>query len=195
MICSQEYVDRLREHRKKIPSLKRLISMEEEMKEADVSFSDALKTGREALLAGSQSFDKVELSGDDLAVILFTSGTTGSSKAVMLTHGNIVANVMATSQHVSIGGGVLLSVLPLHHTYECMGGFLLALYQGCTVCHAENLRRIPENLQETKATVMLVYPFFLNACTGVLKAESRRRERVRFGWPKGLLRFPSDFSD
>ena len=74
----------------------------------------------------------------------------------MLTQGNIVANIMATSQHVSIEGGVLLSVLPLHHTYENMGGFLLARYQGCTVCHAENLRRIPENLQETRATVMLV---------------------------------------
>ena len=74
-----------------LPSLERLISMEEETNKADLSFPEALKTGRQALSAGSQSFQEVELSGEDLAIILFTSGTTGSSKAVMLTHGNIAA--------------------------------------------------------------------------------------------------------
>jgi long-chain acyl-CoA synthetase len=186
LICSKEYVDRLKGSRKTIPSLEQLISMEEEKKGADVSFSDALKTGREALTAGSQSFQEVELSGDDLAVILFTSGTTGSSKAVMLTQGNIVANIMATSQHVSIEGGVLLSVLPLHHTYESMGGFLLALYQGCTVCHAENLRRIPENLQETRATVMLGVPLLFESFYRRIESGIRQQGASKFRVAQGI---------
>ena len=186
LICSKEYVERLQEYRTTLTSLERLISMEEEKTEADVSFSDTLKTGREALSAGSQSFQEVELSGDDLAVILFTSGTTGSSKAVMLTHGNIAANVMATSQHVSIGGGVLLSVLPLHHTYECMGGFLLALYQGCTVCHAESLRRIPENLQETGATVMLGVPLLFESLYRRIESGIKEKGEGKFRLAKGI---------
>jgi len=186
LICSQEYVDRLKESRKSIPSLEQLISMEEEKKGADIAFSDALKKGREALSAGSQSFQEVKLSGDDLAVILFTSGTTGSSKAVMLTQGNIVANIMATSQHVSIEGGVLLSVLPLHHTYESMGGFLLALYQGCTVCHAENLRRIPENLQETQATVMLGVPLLFESFYRRIESGIKQKGESKFRVAQGI---------
>jgi long-chain acyl-CoA synthetase len=186
LICSKEYVDRLKESRKAMSSLEQLISMEEEKKGADIAFPDALKKGREALSGGSQSFQEVELSGDDLAVILFTSGTTGSSKAVMLTQGNIVANIMATSQHVSIEGGVLLSVLPLHHTYESMGGFLLALYQGCTVCHAENLRRIPENLQETRATVMLGVPLLFESFYRRIESGIKQKGEGKFRVAKGI---------
>lgn len=186
LICSREYVQRLEDSRKSVPSLERLISMENEQKGADLSFLDALKTGREALMTGSQSVQEVELENDDLAVILFTSGTTGSSKAVMLTQGNIVANIMATSQYVSIEGGVLLSVLPLHHTYESMGGFLLALYQGCTICHAESLRRIPENLQETKASVMLGVPLLFESLYRRIESGIKEKGERKFRLAKGI---------
>ena len=56
-----------------------------------------------------------------------------------------------------------LSVLPMHHSYECTDGFLLALYLGATTSYAENLRRIPENLAETRSTAMLGVPLLWHA--------------------------------
>ena len=158
LVCSEEHIDQIRDHRSEIPSLERVISMEDESKGADLSFPGVLQIGSEALARGGNSLQEITLSQEDLAAIIFTSGTTGGSKGVMLTHGNLVSNIIATSQHVSIQDGVVLSILPLHHTYECMAGFLLALYQGCTICHAESLRRIPENLRETGTTVVIGVP-------------------------------------
>ncbi len=186
LICSQKYVDQLKGSRSGIPSLELLISMEEEKEGADLSFPEALRKGQEADSGGSPSLQDRELSADDQAVIIFTSGTTGNSKGVMLTHGNIASNVMATSQYVSIQDGVLLSVLPLHHTYEAMGGFLLALYQGCTVCHAENLRRIPENLRETGATVMLGVPILFETFYRRIESGIKQKGQSKFRLALGI---------
>ena len=186
LVCSGPYLDQFKGLRKSTPSLEQLISMEEEKEAADLSFPEAIQKGHEALLGGTSSLPDAGLSEEDLAVIIFTSGTTGSSKGVMLTHGNIVANVMATAQYVSIQDGVLLSVLPLHHTYETMGGFLLALYQGCTVCHAESLRRIPENLQETGATVMLGVPLLFETFYRRIESGIREKGGSRFRLAKKI---------
>ena len=93
---------------------------------------------------------------------------------------------MATSQYVSIQDGVLLSVLPLHHTYESMGGFLLALYQGCTVCHAESLRRIPENLKETGATVMLGVPLLFDTFYRRIESGIKEKGQSKFRLALGI---------
>ncbi len=160
LVCSGDHATSLKPHRSAVPSLEKVVSMEGEAGDADCSFQEALDAGKAALEAGNRSFQEAEVNPDDVAAIIFTSGTTGSSKGVMLTHKNIAANIVGTSEMVSIADehDALLSVLPLHHTYECTGGFLMALYQGSTVCHAENLRRIAENMVETRATIMLGVP-------------------------------------
>ncbi|MCZ6879267.1 MAG: AMP-binding protein [Acidobacteria bacterium] len=186
LVCSRQYVDQIKGCRSGIPSLEQLISMEEENEGADLSYPEALRKGQEALLGGSPSFQEIGLSAKDPAVIIFTSGTTGNSKGVMLTHGNIVSNVMATSQYISIQDGVLLSVLPLHHTYESMGGFLLALYQGCSVCHAESLRRIPENLKETGATVMLGVPLLFETFYRRIESGIKQKGQSKFRLALGI---------
>ena len=160
LVCGGEHAADLKGIFEEVPSLTRVISMDLEAGPCHASLPEALEAGYESMGKGSRAFQEAVVDPDDLASIIFTSGTTGSSKGVMLTHRNICANIVATSQYVSIAdeSDVLLSVLPLHHTYECTGGFLMALYQGSTVCHAENLRRIPENMAETKATIMLGVP-------------------------------------
>ena len=85
LVCSKQYVDQLKECRSDIPSLEQLISMEEEQEGADLSFPEALRKGQEVFLDGSPSFPETGLSAKDPAVIIFTSGTTGSSKGVLLT--------------------------------------------------------------------------------------------------------------
>lgn len=186
LICSGEYLDPVREHRSQVPCLEKIISMEEERAEADLSFSELVHSGVEHLAEGQFCLQDSIVSAEDLAAIIFTSGTTGGSKGVMLTHGNMVDNIKATSQHVSISDGVLLSVLPLHHTYECMAGFLLALYQGCTVYHAESLRRIPENLRETKPTVMIGVPLLFGSLYKKIEDGIKQKGRMKFRVAKGI---------
>ncbi|MCL7487854.1 MAG: AMP-binding protein [Desulfobulbaceae bacterium] len=78
-----------------------------------------------------------EVNKDDLASILYTSGTSGFSKAVMLTHGNLCANAMSASKLIAINPGkTFLSVLPISHTYEFTVGFLLPLIKGCRIVYA-----------------------------------------------------------
>ena len=180
VICSEEYIDPLREHRSQVASLEKIISMEEERAQADVSFPELERIGRDAPGEGQDGFQNSTVSAQDLAAIIFTSGTTGSSKGVMLSHGNLAANIMATSQYVSIEEGVLLSVLPLHHTYECMAGFLLALYQGCTICHAESLRRIPDNLRETNPTVVIGVPLLFENLYRKIESGIKQKGEVKF---------------
>lgn len=118
-----------------------------------------IKKGRALLEAGDRSFLDVRPDPDVMSILLFTSGTTTSSKAVMLSQKNIVANVMAMCQMVYVDeNDTLLSVLPLHHTYECTCGFLAPVYRGSTVAFCEGLRHISKNLQECHATLMLCVP-------------------------------------
>lgn len=186
LVCSSGYLDWLSDSRSKLDSVEKLISMEQEGSDADLLFSEALDKGRDALSRGSRFFEKARVGPEDLAAIIFTSGTTGTSKGVMLTHGNLSANIMAISQYVLIKNGTLLSVLPLHHTYECTAGFLVALYQGCTICHAESLRRIPDNLQETRATVILGVPVLFESFYRRIEKGIREKGARRFRVAKGL---------
>ncbi|MBX6423235.1 long-chain fatty acid--CoA ligase [Thermosulfurimonas sp. F29] len=96
-----------------------------------------------------------------VAVLIYTSGTTGKAKGVMLTHRNIVSDVVAC--YVSLPfdeNDRFLSVLPLHHTFECTAGFLLPLYAGAHITFARSLksRDILADLKASRATVMLGVP-------------------------------------
>lgn len=168
-------------------SVKQTLSFEDEPGEADLAFQEALKRGSRLLSKGNTEYRETELRPDDLAAIIFTSGTMGSSKGVMLTHGNLSSNIISTSQMVSISNDdVVLSVLPLHHTYECTCGFLTALYQGATIYHAENLRRIPENLQESRATVMLGVPILFETIYRRIEKGIQEQGERKFKLAKGL---------
>jgi long-chain acyl-CoA synthetase len=105
----------------------------------------------------------------------------------MLTHRNIASNVVGTSCHVAINhDDVLLSVLPLHHTYEATAGFLTALYQGATICYAESLRRVADNLRETKASVMLGVPALFETMYRRIQAGIEEKGAGKFALAKGV---------
>ncbi len=122
-------------------------------------FSALLKEGKKLLEQGDTFFDNVKVDPEIMSVLLFTSGTTSNSKAVMLSQKNIVANIMGMCQMVYVDkNDTLLSVLPIHHTYECTCGFLAPLYRGCTIAFCEGLRHVAKNLKECRATIMLCVP-------------------------------------
>ncbi len=97
----------------------------------------------------------------DLAAIVYTSGTTGIPKGVMLTHDNILFTVMTGCALFDIGPhDMLLSVLPLHHTFETVAGLLAEFYSGARITYAESLKsfKLIENMVETKTTILIGVP-------------------------------------
>ena len=113
---------------------------------------------------------------DDVCVIIYTSGTTGLPKGVMLTHRNIVSDAAACYQAVHFDVERFLSVLPMHHTFECTAGFILPVYSGCHITFARSLksRDILEDLKASKATVMLGVPLlFQKMLEGMYRAISK----------------------
>lgn len=150
---------------KKNTSLEYYINMEStEDDKAILTIENLLKTGYELISKGDRSFLDAIINNETMNVLLFTSGTTENSKAVMLSHKNITENLMAMCSMLYIGkDDIFLSVLPLHHTYECTCGFLCPMYRGAAVAFCEGLRHIPKNLQESKATVMLGVPLIFEA--------------------------------
>jgi long-chain acyl-CoA synthetase len=128
----------------------------------DLFFGDIIQRGQKLLSDGDRHFAEYPLDPDAMRILLFTSGTTDQAKAVMLSHHNVCSNLMAMSRMIFLGTeDIFLSVLPLHHTYECSCGFLCPIYRGSTIAVCEGLRYIQKNMQESHATVMLVVPLML----------------------------------
>ena len=98
-------------------------------------------------------------SPDDLAAIVYTSGTTGKPKGVMLTHRNFLSNVVDTTDCVTpVGGDVFLSFLPLSHTFERTLGYYLALGMGCTVVYNRSILLLAEDFKTVRPTVIISVP-------------------------------------
>jgi long-chain acyl-CoA synthetase len=110
----------------------------------------------------STPFEKLQIDRERTCTILFTSGTTGESKGVMLCHRNLCANIMAACQMVGFEEGErVLSVLPIHHTYEGTCGILCMLHYGVTICMNDSLKNLPANLQLFRPTGMFLVPLFV----------------------------------
>ncbi len=98
---------------------------------------------------------------EDLAAIVYTSGTTGRPKGVMLTHHSVVENVIATLIHIAPApkpGYIFLSFLPLSHTFERTAGYYLALGMGCTITYNRSIMLLAEDLRTVKPDVLISVP-------------------------------------
>lgn len=139
------------------------IDMDSKIKEEGIySFSELINQGIKAIDSGNNEYGKTKIDSNQLAGIFFTSGTTELAKGVMLSHKNIASNVMAgMALFKAQPGDRLLSILPIHHTYECTCEFLLMTFQGATIYFCEGLKHIQNNLQEAKPTILLVVPLIL----------------------------------
>ena len=115
----------------------------------------------EALRSKASNDHGFDVAGDDLAAIVYTSGTTGIPKGVMLTHRNILSNVTTGAALFDFGpADMFLSVLPLHHMFECTAGFLAPFYRGARVTYAESLKsfKLIQNMVDTRTTILIGVP-------------------------------------
>lgn len=137
----------------------------------------------------------LEVRPEETASILYTSGTTGQPKGVILTHSNIVSNILACQQLFSFSSGeVALSFLPLCHIFERMLDFY-CFWAGATIAYAESLETLPQNLLEVRPTVMGVVPRILEKTYArvmevVQRSPSLRRKLFAWAASVGRRHFP-----
>ena len=130
----------------------------------------------------------VEVEPDDLVEIMFTSGTTGDPKGVMLTHRNLTANIHGVSQYINCDpSSRLLSILPLSHMYEQMGGLLLPLHFGASITYPSSRQPtvLARTMRERQVTTMLLVPQALELLMNGIEREVRRQGKERL-WLKLL---------
>nr|MDQ3818462.1 AMP-binding protein [Acidobacteriota bacterium] len=134
---------------------------------------------------------------EDLATIIYTSGTTGEPKGVMLTHSNLVSNVIDCSDHLAFGElDVVLSVLPLSHVYERTGMYMY-IHHGMSVYYAESMEKIGDNLREVRPSVVLCVPRLLEKIYARVKdraAEAGRAKYAMLMWAVSVGKLYAQFT-
>ena len=150
----------------------------------DISLNKLIGEGKELLEAGSREFVDAIIDREAMCSLLFTSGTMGLAKGVMLSHKNLSANVYNMSKYVAIPDNYVgLSVLPMHHSYEMTCHVLTGIYQGLTIAFCEGLKYIVKNLVESKATVMLGVPLVFESMHKKIwkQAETNKKDKKMRG--------------
>lgn len=181
IIFDKKFGEKLLEHRDRLPKGLILISMEQQKdKDGILSFDLLLNSGYHLIGKGYSDYLDRDVEGYKMTVLLFTSGTTGMSKAVMLSADNICSDVRAIMGFVNINKGErILSILPIHHTYECTVTFLCCIYGGVTICFCDGLRYITKNLEEYKPNILIVVPLVLEKFyKRIMKAIEKERGGV-----------------
>lgn len=140
--------------------LKHLIAMDlNSHSEGIYSQKELIETGKKLIDKGNREFINAEINAEEMSIMLFTSGTTSKSKVVALSHKNICSNLMDIGSIIDVTSeDVLLSILPIHHVFECTVGFLFSLYKGAQTVFCDGLRHVVENLKEYNVTVMACVP-------------------------------------
>ncbi len=138
------------------------------------------KMGLESLLEKDEKWHQdylgIQVKPADLASIVFTSGTTGAAKAVMLTHHNFASDVIATCEQIKIHNrDKMLLVLPLHHTFGFTAGFLIPLYKGIPVIMENSKTRVLKAFQEKSPTVFIGVPRIFHVLYSRIENEVKKQ--------------------
>ena len=166
--------------------IKYFISMDLEEKQGNVySQKELVKQGKKLIEDGNRKFLDATIDNEAMGIMLFTSGTTAQSKAVMLSHKNIVSNLMDIASVIKIDeNDRFLSFLPMHHTFECTVAFLHAMYKGAATAFCEGIKHIADNIKEYRITAMISVPIlYENMYKRLMKAIEKqgKMEKVQKG--------------
>ncbi len=125
-------------------------------------YTDLIEEGKKSLQEGDTTYNSITIDNQEMAIMLFTSGTTAISKAVSLSQANICADIYALSQMAKVTKeDTFLSFLPLHHTFESTCTFLYGTYCGITIAFCDGIRYVANNLKEYNITGFVCVPLML----------------------------------
>ena len=180
------YTNKYEESLKKIRynsknKLKHLISMDIcEHSEGVYSEEELIEKGKKLINDGNREFLDAQINPEEMSIMLFTSGTTSQSKVVALSHKNICSNLMDLGSILDINSDdTLLSVLPVHHVFECTVGFLFSLYKGAQTVFCDGIRHIVENLNEYKVSVMACVPSIYERIYMIIRKKLEKQGRLQ----------------
>ena len=158
-----EYMKKIKENSK--TKVKYFIQMDLEKNTDEIySQKQLIEEGKKLLNDGNREFIDAKIDAEKMGIMLFTSGTTAMSKAVMLSHKNICANLMDITKVIKLyETDRFLSFLPLHHTFECTVGFLYPISCGGSIAFCEGIKHIADNIKEYKITAMISVPILFEA--------------------------------
>lgn len=155
IIFTGSYSSVMAEGKSSLKKIKHYICMDETGE--DKEFLNMSRLIRQAKEITTDDLPKIN--PNDLAEIIFTSGSLGRAKGVMLSQKNLASNLMDMVSMVLITEtDRFLSVLPMHHTYECTCGMLCPLYCGASIHYARSLKTVVDDIQQVKATILLGVP-------------------------------------
>jgi long-chain acyl-CoA synthetase len=159
VVYSRSFDTLFRDERHAMKHVLHYISMDlHEKKSGVLSMTELMKNSRGCLTDALPRIDP-----NALAEIIFTSGTLGRAKGVMLSQKNLTADLSAMLSMVHIPpSDRFLSVLPMHHTYECTCGFLCPLLAGASIHYARSLKTIADDMQQVQPTMLLAVPLMFD---------------------------------
>ncbi|MFZ5946884.1 MAG: AMP-dependent synthetase/ligase [Stygiobacter sp.] len=155
IIFSGSYASLLAESKNSLKRLKKFICMDETHEDKEFNYMVDLINKAKPIKENELPY----VNPNDLAEIIFTSGSLGRAKGVMLSQKNLASNLVSMVSMILINEkDRFLSVLPIHHTYECTCGMLCPMYCGASVHYARSLKTVVDDLQKVKATILLAVP-------------------------------------
>jgi long-chain acyl-CoA synthetase len=178
----------------KCPKLENIIVMEDA--DADqsrtnvMSFTDLMEKGREMHRGDPSLFEKLsrEVAPDDLATIVYTSGTTGLPKGAMISHGNIfwvVQSLDAIRPHFASDSDCTVPFLPLSHVFERIAGHFYGMYCGITASYAESIDTLLSDFEQKRPTMILAVPRVCEKVYQKIMAQVREQSPFKqkvFSW-------------
>ena len=165
MVFEEKYIDIMKKIKNnKSSKIQKFICLDlEEDKDGFLSYKNLLRKGKELLETGNRSYLDAKIDPEKLSVLLFTSGTTSRSKAVMLSQKNICSNVMDINKVIKFyETDSMLALLPFHHAFQALINHVL-FYIGGSMSFCDGLRYIAQNLCEYKPTVIVCVPLILES--------------------------------
>ena len=179
VVFEDEYSEIIKNIQKGNSNIKEYICMNSNCNGTFKTVSDLISHGKELLANGNTTYDDHKINPDEVASIIFTSGTTSMSKAVLLSNRNIASNIYNINRVEKIyDTDVNMAFLPLHHTFGSTG-LLLFLADGVTNVFCDGLRHIQSNLKEYKVSVFVCVPLLLEAMYKKIYAEVDKQGKTK----------------
>ncbi|MFZ6844158.1 AMP-dependent synthetase/ligase [Undibacterium sp. RuTC16W] len=143
-----------------LPALRQVVVLEKSSTPVVAISSVPVTSLDDWLASGSNNMPLAQTpAANELAALVYTSGTTGKPKGVMLTHANVLSNVKAVVQRVApVITDVFLSFLPLSHTFERTAGYYLPIAAGACVAFSRSTKQLPQDLLEVRPTILISVP-------------------------------------
>ncbi len=199
VIYENKYNEVFNSIREENETIKYYINMDLKKEENGIlSFKELVEQGMKKIEDGDHRYADVKIDNNKMSILIFTSGTTSMAKGVMLSQKNITSNIIAMAKMSKMyDNDVLLSFLPLHHTFECTITFLYGFYSGVTVAFCDGLKYIAKNLVEYKVSVFVAVPLVLETIYKKIRKSIEDQGKAKLvdtmsGLANGLLKLHID---